>query len=281
MRNLIQFFWRYSVFFLFLILEIESFSLYLRHHHYPNSVCFSSASGVTANLLSVSTELKQFVQLRSANSFLSEENAQLNNRIAALEAELTSLQRALSDSALVCYPNYTPVRHLSARVVNSSTNRVRNYLTLDRGSVDGVRPDMGVVSGNQVVGIVKSVSHHFCVVLPLIHPSTGVSCKLSSNDYVGVLRWEAGDANVCFLDDVARHVNLLKGDSVVTSGYTSIFPEGFYVGKISDFELADGAPYYTIHVELGVDYHTLSHVEIIDNVYYEEQRLLEYESEKE
>lgn len=281
MRNLIQFFLKYIVFILFLVLEIESFVLYLKHHHYPNSVFFSSTNVVTAGVLNVSNEVKQFVNLRSANSFLSSENARLNNQVALLEQELTRLYRSAGDSTFVTYPGSSPIRFLSARVVNASTNRVRNYLTLDRGSDDGVREDMGVVSGNQVVGIVKSVSRHFCVVLPLIHPSTGVSCKLTSNGYVGVLRWEPGDDGIGLLDDVGRHVSVSSGDSVVTSGYTSVFPEGFYVGRVLDCELPTGATYYTIRVSLGVDYKTLSHVEIVDNIYYEEQRALEEELEEE
>lgn len=279
MRNLIQFFIRYSVFFLFLILELESFSLYLRHHHYPHSVVFSSANVLTSGIMNVSNEVKQFVNLRTANDFLSSENAQLNNRVAELEYKLTQIERAAGDSTFYHYPS-TPIRFLSARVVNASTNRVRNYLTLDRGSEDGVREDMGVVSGNQVVGIVKSVSNHFCVVLPLIHPSTGISCKLTSDGYVGVLRWEPGKDDECLLDDVGRHVSVLPGDSVVTSGYTSVFPEGFYVGRVLDYELPTGATYYVIRVGLGVDYKTLSHVEIVDNIYYEEQRSLEQASEE-
>ncbi|MBO5961106.1 MAG: rod shape-determining protein MreC [Paludibacteraceae bacterium] len=281
MRNLIQFFLKYIGFILFLVLEIECFVLYLKHHHYPNSVIFSSTNVVTSGVMNVSNEVKQFVNLRSANSFLSSENARLNNRVAALEQELTRLSRSEGDSTFFTYPASSPIRFLSARVVNASSNRVRNYLTLDRGSDDGVREDMGVVSGNQVVGIVKSVSRHFCVVLPLIHPSTGVSCKLRSNGYVGVLRWEPGDDSVGLLADVGRHVSVTRGDSVVTSGYTSVFPEGFYVGRVLDCELPTGATYYTIQVGLGVNYKTLSHVEIVDNKYYEEQRALEEMLEEE
>ena len=281
MRNLIQFFLRYSVFFLFLLLEIESFSLYLRHHRYPNSVFFSSANVVTAGVMGVSNDVKQFVNLRSANAFLSSENMRLNNEIAALKHEMTRMAREAGDTTFVTYPSSSPIRFLTARVVNASTNRVRNYLTLDRGSDDGVREDMGVVSGNQVVGIVKSVSRHFCVVLPLIHPSTGVSSKLQSNGYVGVLRWEPGDDGVCLLDDVGRHVNVEVGDSIVTSGYTSVFPEGFYIGRVLDSVLPMGSTYHVIRVDLGVDYKTLSHVEIVDNIYYEEQHELEQVLEEE
>ena len=281
MRNLIQFLWKYSVFFLFLLLEIGSFSLYLHHHHYPQTIFLSSANGVTSRTLNISNEVKQFIHLRSVNAFLSEENVKLNNRLTELESALMDVRRSYADSIILRPQGQSQIRYLSARIVNASTNRTRNYLTLNRGSEDGIRPDMGVVSGTQVVGIVKSVSEHFCVVLPLIHPSIGISCKLKSNNYVGVLRWEPGDASFGLLDDVARHVDVSRGDSIVTSGYTSIFPEGFYVGKVSDYHLEEGAPYYRILVDLGVDYHTLSHVEIVDNDYYEEQRDLEIESEKE
>lgn len=279
MRNLIQFFIRYLVLFLFLILETVAIICLVNNNLYQGSVLFSSANKITANILSVSTSITDFFQLRTTNQMLSQENTALLNQISDLNQQLENYRTAVTDSAKL--PSNTPstVRFISAKVVNISTHKINNYITLNKGISDGVKPDMGVISNGCAVGIVKNVSQHFCVVIPIINSDLGINSKIKSNNYAGILKWPGTNYRVAKLHDIARHVEVKPNDTIITSGFTSNFPEGILVGTIRYANLEESDSYYDIDVELGIDYKKLTYVEIIDNRLYDEQKSLEEASE--
>lgn len=273
MRNLIQFFIRYSVFFLFLILETLSFVLILKSNEYQRSAFFSSANTITADLYKISNSVVEFFSLRSENANLSEENAQLHNQIVSLENKLNATRK--SDSTYI--PAENNLSYISAKVINNSTNKPKNYLTINKGLRDGIMPDMGVVCSDGVVGVIRTVSEKFSVVIPILNSDLSINCKFKNSNYIGPLRWLGSDYRYANLIDIARHVQVHVGDTLITSGLTSVFPEGIPVGQVERFKLDDSDAYYTILVRLSVNFRTLSYVNVIKNAHFKEQKSLETE----
>jgi len=139
---------------------------------------------------------------------------------------------------------------------------------------------MGVINEDGVVGIVQTVSDNFSVVIPILNPKAKISCKLKRSNYFGTLAWNGIDYRFAELIDVPRHVRLLKGDSVLTSGYSSVFPEGIMVGKVESFSKKESDNYYKIKVRLAVNFRTLSYVKVIQYLHQSEQKKLEERESK-
>jgi rod shape-determining protein MreC len=164
---------------------------------------------------------------------------------------------------------------ITAKVINNSVNRRNNYLTLNAGSLQGIKPEMGVISSEGIVGIVKDTSKHFCSVMSFLHKDSKISAKLKKSGYIGSLVWDGYDASRASLKDIALHVQFAKGDTIVTSSYSSIFPEDIMIGRVEDFETKAGDNFYDITIRLSTDFSKLSYVYIVNNVLKEEQQQLE------
>ncbi|MDP4239284.1 MAG: rod shape-determining protein MreC [Bacteroidota bacterium] len=280
MKNLINFLIQYSVVFLFLFLEVISFTLIVKNQEYQKSVFLSSSNSMVSGMYEWSNSIVEFFKLRAANDNLSEENTALKNQIINLQNKLSTLKPETSDSVHFRVPPEMEYQFISAKVINSSTNKLQNYITLNKGAIDGIKADMGVISDEGVVGIVKIVSKKFSVVIPILNPKSDISCKFKRNNYSGGLIWSGEDYRYGNLTDIARHVELALGDTIITSGFTSSFPEGIPVGYIEDFKIKESDAYYKIKVKLAVNFRTLSHVKVINYLNFQEQKELEKKSEE-
>lgn len=274
MHKLFLFLARYSIVGLFLLLEIASFALFVGNGRYAGSVFFSSSNALIAGLYSVSGRVTDFFKLRSNNEGLSGENARLKERIAVLENDLALARAGLPDTTRFVQPEQE-VAYIPARIIHNTTNRVRNYITLNRGASDGLRPDMGVVGPEGVVGIVQTTSDRFATVISLLNPLIQVNCKIKRNNYFGPLGWDGLDYRYAQLTDIPRHVDLYIGDTIVTSGLTTTFPEGIPVGVIENFTCDEGDAFYHIQVRLATDFRRISNVQVIDYKNRDEQEALE------
>ena len=266
--------------FLFLFLEVISFSLIVKNQEYQKSVFFSSSNSVVSGMYEYSNSVIEFFKLRAANESLSEENTALKNQIINLQNQIYTLKPQSKDSIRFAIPPEMEYQFISAKVINSSTNKVLNYITINKGAKDGIKMDMGVISDEGVVGIVKTVSNRFAVVIPILNPKIQINCKFKRNNYTGSLLWSGTDYRYSSLMDIARHVELKKGDTLITSGLTSTFPEGIPVGKINEFDIKESDAYYKIEVKLAVNFRTLSHVKVINYMNYKEQRAIEKTTEE-
>ncbi|MFM9052942.1 MAG: rod shape-determining protein MreC, partial [Bacteroidota bacterium] len=166
-------------------------------------------------------------------------------------------------------------RFMVAKVVNNSINRRSNYLTLDRGSLQGVKPEMGVICADGIVGIVKDVSEHYCSVISFLHKDTRISARVQKNGFIGSMVWEGYDPASGSLMDIAKHVKLAVGDTIVTSSFSTIFPEGIMIGKIQKLDPKTGVNFQDVDVDLSTKFGSLTHVYLIDNVLKSEQKKLE------
>ena len=263
MRNLLNFLLKYNHWFLFILLEVISFVLLFRFNHYQHSVYFSSANAVAGKVYEVSGGITSYFHLKSVNEDLLDRIMELEQQNHNLE---DALGRHLSDStelnSIRNLPN-TDYQVFKARVINNSLNLVDNYITLNRGSKDVILPEMGVVDGNGVVGIVYDTSSHYSRVISVLNSKSSISCKIVGSEYFGYLKWEYGDSRYAYLKDLPRHAEFNLGDTVVTSGYSTVFPEGIMIGTVDDMADSNDGLSYLLKVKLATDFGKVSEVRVI------------------
>ena len=266
MRNLLNFLVKYNYWFLFILLEVASFVLLFRFNRYQQSVFFTSANAVAGKLYEVTGSIAAYFHLKETNEDLLDHNIRLEQRVAQLERALLD---ARSDTTLYHSLDSVPRDHsyslYKARIIKNSLNRLDNYLTLDKGSADSIRPEMGVVSANGVVGIVYKTTPHYALVISLLNSKSSLSCKIQGSDYFGYLKWEGGDSQYAYLRDLPRHAEFSVGDTVVTSGYSAVFPPGLLVGYVDEMTDSHDGLSYLLKIRLATDFGRVSDVRVIAN----------------
>ena len=280
MRNLLNFLLKYNYWFLFILLEVICFVLLFRFNNYQQSVYFTSANVVTGKVYEVSGSVSSYFHLKSVNEDLLDRNMLLEQQIANLENALRERQ---VDSVIV-----NSIRNLDnkdyqifkAHVIRNSLNQADNYITLDKGSSSGIRPEMGVVDGNGVVGIVYKTSPNYSLVISVLNSKSSISCKIVGSEYFGYLKWEHGDSRYAYLKDLPRHAEFNLGDTVVTSGYSTVFPAGVMVGTVDDMSDSNDGLSYLLKIKLATDFGKLSNVRVIARTGQMEQQELENMSTK-
>ena len=253
MRKLLDFLVRKRHWFLFVLLEIVSLMLIYRNNAYQRNIIFSSANVLTGHIASVSGYVTSYLNLHEINKELLERNGQLEMELLELQDRLDMM---VADT--VAFAGFAPdsteqfaYSFILAGVVNNSVSHLSNYITVNKGSKDGIAPDMGVVSERGVVGIVSTVNDHFSVIIPLLNPKSQLSCKVLGSTYFGALIWKGRDIRFANLEKLPRHVEFQKGDTIVTSGYSSVFPAGLIVGTVADFEKQHDDNFFSLEVELA------------------------------
>jgi rod shape-determining protein MreC len=270
MRNIFLFLSRSYFFILFLFLEVICVYFIVQNNSFQKASFINSTNAAAGSIYNYYNNATEYLHLKVANESLAEENALLRSRIpnAFYDNKLDTL--SINDS--LHHQQYT---YITAKVVNNTVTKRNNYLTLNRGSIHGVKPESGVVTSGGVVGIVKDVSEHYCSVLSLLHKDTKISAKIDKSNYFGSLVWEGGNARYATLLDIPKHVDLKKGERIVTTSYSSIFPENITIGSILSWEVKPGDNFYTIKIQLSTNFANISYVYIINNLMKEEQKKLE------
>ncbi len=269
MRNLLRLIVRYYFFFLFIFLEAVSVFLVIQHNTYHRAQFIGLSRSIEGIFYETFGGLREYLILRQTNRDLQMENTLLRNQLDGMKRRLEAETGPRMDSVPRRRFSYVP-----ARVINSSTNKQFNYLVLDKGRHHGIEPEMAVISPGGVVGVVYAVSGNYSSVIPMINRDFRLSAKIRRNGYFGSLYWPGTGYDRVILEDIPFHVDLRPGDTIVTSGYSAIFPEGILVGTVRDFQAEEGN-FYTIDVDIAVDYKNLSHVNVIRNLMREEQMELE------
>ena len=271
MRNLLAFIAKYNHWFLFVILEVICAVLLFRYNSYQGSVFFSSANVAAGKVYEFDAQAKSFFSLTKVNEQLTQRNLYLEEQVKDLTermVELTNDTNYTKHSQLEMLSSY---KLIPAKVITNSINQRDNLITLDKGSDDGVRVDMGVACGNGVVGIVYMVSKKYCVVIPVLNSHSNISVTVDKRGYFGYLHWLGRRPDKAYVNDIPLHAKVLPGDQVVTSGYSSIFPPGLQVGKVLYvFKSLDGLS-LQLQVRLSTDFSTLRDVCIIDDAKMKER----------
>ena len=280
MRNLLNFLLKYNYWLLFILLEVICFVLLFRFNNYQQSVFFTSANVVAGKVYEVSGGISSYFHLKSVNEDLLDRNM-------ALEQQITNLENRLKDYRIdsitmnsIRYLEQADYKIFKAHVIRNSLNQADNYITLDKGSSSGIRPEMGVIDGNGVVGIVYKTSPSYSLVISVLNSKSSISCKIIGSEYFGYLKWEYGDSRYAYLKDLPRHAEFNLGDTVVTSGYSTVFPAGVMVGSVDEMSDSNDGLSYLLKIKLATDFGKLGNVRVISRNGQGEQRELENMSTK-
>ncbi len=268
MRALLWLLKKYNYVLVFIVLETIALVLLSNHNSFQHSILVNANREISGRLNERITRGREYLHLKENNEILVRENASLRNRI-----ELLAAARPDSVPTDSTQTNY---HYIQTRVVKATHDRQFNYLTINKGKKQGIEGDMAVISEEGIVGIVLASSNNFSTIIPVINRDFRLSVKTKKDNFAGILQWEGKNHRQANLNEIPYHADPKIGDTVVTSGYSAIFPEGLFVGTIEQFELKDGN-FYRIDIELGTDFQRLFHVNIIHNSLQEEQ--LELESE--
>ncbi len=272
MNNLTEFLAKYKHWFLFVLLEIASLVLLFRFNNYQGSVWFTSANIMAGKVYELSSSLTSYLSMGKMNKELTERNLLLEHQIKELSDQLYDKTRDPNIERKGQYRFLSDFKLIPAKVVSNSLDKEENFITIDKGSWDGVRKDMGVACGNGVVGVVYLVGTHYSIVLPVLNSKSNISCSIQNRNYFGYLRWTGGAKDVAYLDDIPRHAKFKLGDRIVTSGYSAIFPAGILVGKVKHVYNSEDGLSFRLAVQLSTDFGNLRDVCIIDDATVREKK---------
>ena len=270
MWNLIHFFAKNSPFFTWLVLAILSIVLLCQTNPYHRSIWFGSANAVVGSVYDVQSNVTGYFGLRAINE-------DLLARTGELEAENLRLQQVLKayeDQMALDTDSAKQYEYMIAHVVGNSITQAENYITLDKGSRQGMRPNMGVADQNGVIGIISKVSDNYSLVISVLNPKLRLSVMIRNTESMGSLVWDGIDSRFALLEDLPRNVSFNLGDTIVTTGFTTSFPKDVPVGRVTD-SYDKGGSFLTLKVELFSDFNRLNDVHVIVNERQVEQELLE------
>lgn len=273
MRNLLDFLSAHYHWFLLLLLEVASIGIMFSYNSYQGAAWVTTANSIAGVVYDIEAKVQSFFALTKLNEELSRRNIYLEQQVKNLCAELD--RSGMDSMTMAAVKQAAPYKLMEAKVVQSSVNKRDNLITIDKGEADGVRKDMGVISGKGVVGIVYMTGRHYSVVIPVLSSLSSISCKIERRGYFGYLRWEGGPSNLAYVDDIPRHARFRLYERVVTSGYSSVFPEGVAVGKILHVYNSQDGVSYRLQVQLYTNFSNLRDVYVVDNSAMQEQMELQ------
>ena len=250
---------------MFLLLEAASLVMLFRFNNYHNSVWVTQANAVSGQVVAWESEMLSFFRLREMNDILVQQNLSLQLSNDRMRQELDSLKHDSTYTERLMARRLDDYELIHAHVISNSVKKKDNVITLDRGSADGVENEMGVVSGTGPVGIVFAVSEHYSLVLSILNSKSSISCRLRGTDYFGQLCWRGGNVLEAYLNDIPRHAKCNVGDQVETSGFSSVFPPGIFVGTVSQIRNSRDGQSYELKVRLSTDLSVLRDVNVVRN----------------
>lgn len=265
MRNLIDFITRYNHWFVFVILEVVSFVLLFKFNSYQGSVWFSSANVVAGKVYEADATIKNFFSLTKINQQLNVRNLYLEQTVRKLSEQVHA---ETGDSSWLFRTQAEVLKEyklIPAKVITNSIDKRDNFITIDKGRLDGVKPDMGVACGTGIVGVVYMVSDHYSIVIPVLNSKSNISVTTRKRGYYGYLRWTGGASDLAYVDDIPRHAHFRLGDLIETSGYSAMFPPGIIAGQILHVYNSPDGLSYRVQVRLTTDFGNLRDVCVIDN----------------
>lgn len=263
MREILERLTKYAHWVVFILLETLSGFMLFQLNHYQGSVWFTQANAVAGKVLEWEADLLSYIHLKEVNAQLSRDNILLQHEMEVLRHELHLLTK---DSTYAQKQQALQLRNMSllpAQVISNSIHMADNYIVINVGSDHGVQPEMGVVAGTGVVGIVCNVTPRYALVLPLHHSRSSISCRLRHTEYFGYLKWSGRNPLHAYIDDIPRHAQFSVGDVVETSGFSNIFPPGIFIGRIARIRNSSDGLAYQPDVQLSIDLSNVRDVFVI------------------
>jgi rod shape-determining protein MreC len=274
-NNIFQFLYKHLHWIVFIVLEIVCFVLLFSYNSFQGSVYLSTANNLSARIVSARSRVTDYFGLAEVNDRLANQNAALLQRVEELEALIAFQQLdSLSQAEAIQRVHRMGYVITPAQIIDKSINRSDNFMTIDRGILDGVQPNMGVMSANGIVGVVYKCTEHYSLVMSLLNSKSSVSCKVQGSNDLGYLRWNGGDARYGMLYDLPRYSSVAIGDTIVTSGNSTFFPEGILVGKVEELYPSSDGLSMTLKVALSAQFSQLERVFIMRKMDAEELEAL-------
>jgi rod shape-determining protein MreC len=268
MKNILALLRRFYLFLLFLCLEAIALTMLFKNNRFHGSEFIRHSSDWVGGIYSQRAQLSEYLRLGEINDQLSLENALLRSSAQENYWNIRTESDTLLDTR-----NVQRYIYRTAKVVNASVNREKNYVVIDRGTLGDIRADMGVISGGNIVGVVRSASEHFEVVMPVIHSDFKASVRLRKSGAFGSLVWRGGNAQLADVIDIPKNIPVAPGDTIVTSGYSTYFPANLHVGIVEWVDDNDN-DYHLIKVRMGADFRKLDHVLVVSDIFKMEQDTL-------
>lgn len=269
MDNLLKFLVKYQVIFFFILFEFISIVLVVNNSYFQRAKVVSYTSDMTNVINGHITSFMQYLHLKEINTSLAEENAKLKNQLDWYVSKDSLVKGSKSDTTHGLQYSY-----MVADVVNNTTNRQHNYITLDKGAMHGVRPEMGVLTSDGIVGVVLSTSKHYSNVVSILNLNFKVSARIKSSGYFGSLSWDGKDARYMNLSDIPQQAKIRIGDTIETTGYSTIFPEGVFIGVVDSYKV-QGGNFFQLKVRLKSDFKKLRYVQVVSDINKVEKEKLE------
>ncbi len=252
---------------LFMLYVLLSCILLFSGNLYQQSIYLTSASSVGSAIYNTAQGVTGYFHLRTINSDLQQRNAALETEVLNLRHRLADLKASIPDSVHTGSDEADRFRFISATVINNSTHRPRNYFTINRGAADGIEPGMGVVDHNGIVGIVGVTGSHTARIVSVLNATQQFSVKVKGTPHIGTLAWKEGNPAIAYIEELPRHVKYHVGDTIVTSGFSTTFPEGIPVGYVMSQVSTSDDNFYTLKIRLAADFPTLSTVRVLSDRY--------------
>jgi rod shape-determining protein MreC len=272
MRALIDLIIKNKHWFVFIGLEVLSLAFLFSYNGYQKSVYFTTANDVVGSTYNVISGITSYLHLQEENQALEQTNEELRRQIIEIQRQIDEhhLDSMLRMPSL---PKKYDLVH--AQVINGTLHKSNNLLTINKGEADGIRPEMGVVCSQGVVGIVYMTSEHYSIVMPILHVNSKISCRLRNSEYFGSLIWQRGYADIAYVTSIPRHAEVAPKDIVETNGFSDIFPPGLPIGMVHRINDSTDGISYMLRVKLFTNFTTLRNVSVITNYQSAERRQLE------
>lgn len=274
MRSLLNFLVRFSNIIIFILLEIVAFYMLAKNDGYHNIMLSNKLIALEGSLENKISSTSEYFRLRDVNTALAAENLELRNRLERVFRDDEQYFTPVNDTVHSQQYIYT-----RARVIRQSTNRQKNFITLNKGTRDGVEQGMAVAGPDGIVGTIVGTSNNFSIAMSVLNLDFRLSARFKKSGYFGSLSWDGLDDDIVSLNEIPHHVQIEIGDTIETSGYSLVFPAGILVGQVSDFDTG-GGDFFDIEVKLATDFHNTDYIYIIGNLKKNEQNDLQNEFEQ-
>ena len=259
MQQIIFFLIRNKNFLLFIALFSISIFLTIQTHSYHKNKFVNSSNAITGGIYSIKSSITDYFNLREKNKILINENTRIRKQLESYKSKVVN-QNIDTSSILSKY------YFVSAKVINNSFSKTKNKLTINKGKRDSIQLDLGVITSKGIVGIIDNVSNKYATIQSILNTNSQINAKLKNVKHFGSLVWNAEDPNVIQLIDIPRLAPVKTGDTIVTGGRSTIFPEGILIGTVIDFELTEDENSQNLNIQLFNDMTNLEHVYIINNI---------------
>lgn len=278
MENFFRFFARYYLFVMFLMLEALCFYMIYNNSHFHKVIAVNSVNDINGKVYETQSNITSYFYLKSRNDSLQAENAFLRAHLKESIYDDRVQHGVFTDT--IDEKEIFQYKFIPSMVIKNSVNEASNYIFINKGSLHGIHKQMGVINSKGVVGQVVDVTPHYACVMSLLNKNFKMSAKLKHSKYFGQLYWDGVNAETARLDEIPKHVKVKDGDTIITSGYSALFPENIMIGTVKKFNSQADKNFVEIDVKLSANMHTLDHVYVVENFFKKEYEKLDSLTQK-